>query len=152
MSERVAYIGWEESVSQVFYLWETDEVDWGLMKLEGVNVWAENKRESRKKKKKKKKGKGILQKGGYGKFGSFATTKPISAIKQKKTKNKGYRKILDDERYIYDIDTSNICAKKKRKKTIATGHPLNHEPQTPKKNTTNEKQGGVQHNPTPPTN
>lgn len=54
MSERVAYIGWEESVSQVFYLWETDEVDWGLMELEGVNVWVENKRESRKKKKRKR--------------------------------------------------------------------------------------------------
>ena len=32
---------------------EMDEVDWGLMELEGVNVWAENKRESRKKKKEK---------------------------------------------------------------------------------------------------
>ena len=101
----------------------------------------------------KKKKNGKLQKGGYGKFGSFATTKPIGAIKQKQKKNKkkGYRKILDDERYIYDIDTSNM-RKKKRKKTIATSHPLNHEPQTPKKNTTNEKQRGVQHNPTPPTN
>ena len=33
---------------------EMDEVDWGLMELEGVNVCAENKRESRKKKKKEK--------------------------------------------------------------------------------------------------
>jgi len=59
MSERVAYIGWEVRVlaGYFIYFWEADEMDCGLIELEGG---AENKRESCKK---KKRGKGIIQKG-----------------------------------------------------------------------------------------